>query len=92
MNVREYNNKFLPRIDHAKEFIMLFESAIQHMDSAIVDKQEVMRHFELRGWSKETKQTILQALSCYKKQRVSKKLNTTVIGGKCNGNAILSRI
>lgn len=42
MNVREYNNKFLPRIDHAKEFIMLFESAIQHMDSAIVDKQEVV--------------------------------------------------
>lgn len=70
MNVREYNNKFLPRIDHAKEFIMLFESAIQHMDSAIVDKQEV----ELRGWSEETKQTILQALSCYKKHEGLEKI------------------
>ena len=74
MNVREYNNKFLPRIDHAKEFIMLFESAIQHMDSAIVDKQEVMKHFDLRGWSEETKQTILQALSCYKKHEGLEKI------------------
>lgn len=74
MTVREYNNEFLPRIDHAREFVTLFESAIQHMDSALVDKQEVTRQFELRGWSEETMQTILKALSYYKKHEGLEKI------------------
>ena len=67
MTVKEYNKKFLPKIQRANEFIMLFESAIQHMDEKIVDKNEVMKQFNLRCWSEETKQTILTALSYYKK-------------------------
>ena len=67
MTVKEYNQEFLPKIQRANEFIMLFESAIRHMDEKLVDKSEVMRHFQLRCWSEETKQTILTALSYYKK-------------------------
>lgn len=66
MTVIEYNKKFLPKIQRANEFIMLFESAIQHMDERIVDKDEVMKQFEIRCWSEETKKTILTALSYYK--------------------------
>ena len=66
MTVKEYNTEFFPKIQYAREFIMLFESAIQHMDERIVDKDEVMRHFKLRCWSEETKETILTALSYYK--------------------------
>ena len=67
MNVKEYNKEFLPKIQRAKEFINLFESAIQHMDEKIVDKEEVRKQFELRSWSEETKDTILTALEYYKK-------------------------
>lgn len=66
MTVKEYNKEFLPKIQHAREFIMLFESAIQHMDERIVDKDEVMRHFKLHCWSEETKELILKALTYYK--------------------------
>ena len=74
MTVKEYNQEFLPKIQRANEFIMLFESAIQHMDERIVDKDEVMRHFTLRCWSEETRQTILTALSYYKKHEGLKKI------------------
>lgn len=67
MTAKEYNQEFLPKIQRANEFIMLFESAIRHMDEKLVDKSEVMRHFQLHCWSEETKQTILTALSYYKK-------------------------
>ena len=67
MNVTEYNKEFLPKIQRAKEFITLFESAVQHMDEKTVNKEEVMKQFRLRCWSEETKQTILTALSYYKK-------------------------
>lgn len=66
MTVREYNNEFLPKIQRAREFIVLFESAIQHMDEKTVDKDEVMQQFKLRCWSEETKDTLLTALSYYK--------------------------
>lgn len=74
MTVWEYNNKFLPRISRAVEFVTLFENAIRHMDNNLVDKQEVMRQFELRSWSEETKRIILVALSYYKKHEGIEKI------------------
>ena len=67
MTVQEYNQEFLPRLERAEEFIRLFESAIRHMDDKIVDKNEVRKHFELRCYSDETKETILTALRYNKK-------------------------
>lgn len=66
MTVKEYNQEFLPKIERAEEFINLFESAIRHMDEKIVNKNEVKRHFKLRGYSEETKEMILIALNYYK--------------------------
>ena len=43
MTVKEYNRDFLPRIQRAREFVSLFESAINHMDDARVDKEEVRK-------------------------------------------------
>lgn len=68
MTVQEYNHDFLPKVERAREFVLLFESSIDHMDDALVDKNEVRRHFKTRSWSEETKQTILTALSYYKKR------------------------
>lgn len=67
MTVREYNHEFLPRIERAIEFVTLFDSSINHMNDALVDKSEVRKQFKIRCWSEETKQTILTALSYYKK-------------------------
>lgn len=67
MTAREYNHEFSPRIERAKEFVRLFESSIDHMDLSTVDKDEVRKQFRIRSWSEETKQTILAALSYYKK-------------------------
>ena len=67
MTVEEYNRDFLPRVQRAREFVSLFESAINHMDDARVDKEEVRKQFRIRSWSEETKQTILIALAHYKK-------------------------
>ena len=66
MTVKEYNQEFLPKIQRARELIVLFESAIQHMDEKTVNKDEVMKQFKLHCWSEETKETILTALSYYK--------------------------
>lgn len=74
MTVREYNQDFLPRIDRAREFVSLFESGIEHMDDARVDKSEVRKQFKIRCWSEETKQTILTALGYYKKHEGLDKL------------------
>ena len=64
MTVKEYNRDFLPRIQRAREFVSLFESAINHMDDARVDKEEVRKQFRIRSWSEETKQTtVMQELS-----------------------------
>lgn len=68
MTVKEYNQEFLPKIQKAKEFITLFENAIEHMDEKIVDKKEVRKQFKIRCWSEETKQMILTALNYYNKQ------------------------
>ena len=66
MTAKEYNKEFLPKIEKAEMFVLLFESAIEHMDESVVNKDEVRRHFELRCYSEETKQTILTALNYYK--------------------------
>ena len=67
MTVREYNREFLPKIQRAREFVSMFESAIEHMDVKKVDKDEVYKQFRVRCWSEETRQTILAALAYYKK-------------------------
>ena len=69
MTVKEYNSEFLPKVNRAKEFIRLFESAIQHMDDALVDKDEMLRQFKLHCWSDETRQLILKALSYYQEHK-----------------------
>lgn len=74
MTVKEYNEEFLPKIEHAQEFISLFESAIRHMDERIVDKDEVMKQFRIRCWSDEAKETILTALRYYKKHEGLEKI------------------
>lgn len=66
MTAKEYNKEFLPKIEKAEMFILLFESAIEHMDENVVDKDEVRRHFELRCYSEEIKKVILTALNYYK--------------------------
>ena len=74
MTVKEYNHDFRPRIERAREFVDLFESAINHMDDAKVDKEEVRRQFGIRCWSDETRQTILDALAYYKRHEGLDKL------------------
>lgn len=66
MTVKEYNKKFLPKIEHAESFIRLFDNSIEHMDESKVDKTEVYRQFRIRGYSDETVQTILTALDYYR--------------------------
>lgn len=74
MTVREYNKEFLPKIEKAEMFMLLFESAVEHMDEKCVDKDEVMKQFNIRGWSEETKQTILTALDYYQEREGLEKL------------------
>ena len=62
MTAQEYNHVFLPRINRAEEFVELFESSIEPR----VDKDEVRKQFQIRGWSEETRQVILTALEYYK--------------------------
>ena len=66
MTTQEYNHVFLPQINRAEEFVELFESSIEHMSDTRVDKDEVRKQFQLRGWSEETRQVILAALEYYK--------------------------
>lgn len=74
MTVQEYNKEFLPQIQKAKSFIMLFESGISHMDDKLVNKNEVYKQFEIRGWPKETKEIILTALDYYRKREGLEKI------------------
>lgn len=74
MTVKEYNREFLPHVQRAREFVTLFESAIQHMDDSRVDKNEVYKQFKIRCWSEETKQTILAALDYYRQHEGLNKL------------------
>lgn len=74
MTVQEYNEEFLPQIQTAKSFIRLFESGIRHMDDKLVNKNEVYKQFEIRGWSKETKEIILTALDYYRKKEGLEKI------------------
>ena len=66
MTAKEYNKEFLPKIEKAEMFILLFDSSIVHMDENVVDKDVVRRHFELRCYSEEIKKVILTALNYYK--------------------------
>ena len=52
--------------NRAEEFVELFESSIEHMSDTRVDKDEVRKQFQIRGWSEETRQVILTALEYYK--------------------------
>lgn len=66
MTAQEYNHVFLPQINRAEEFVELFESSIEHMSDTRVDKDDVRKQFQIRGWSEETRQVILTALEYYK--------------------------
>ena len=66
MTAQEYNHVFLPQINRAAEFVELFERRIEHMSDTRVDKDEVRKQFQTRGWSEETRQVILTALEYYK--------------------------
>ena len=66
MTAQEYNHDLLPRINRAEEFVELFQSSIEHMSDTRVDKDEVRKQFQIRGWSEETRQVILTALEYYK--------------------------
>lgn len=70
MTAQEYNHVFLPQINRAEEFVELFESSIEHMSDTRVDKDEVRKQFQIRGWSEETRQVILTALELPRHQLV----------------------
>lgn len=76
MTVKEYNQEFLPKIKHARQFVELLESAIQHMDDTKVDKDEVHKQLQIRCWSEETKQTILAALAYYQQHESIDKIES----------------
>lgn len=66
MTVQEYNNTFLPEIDHASCFISRLELAVDHMDIGDPGRKEARRILELYGWDEEAKNTILTALKYYR--------------------------
>lgn len=66
MTIKEYNKKFLPMIDTAAWFVSRLESAIDHTEIGKEAQEDVRKHMGLRGWSEETKQTILTALEYYR--------------------------
>lgn len=72
MTVKEYNTVFLPAIKKAEGFIRMFESSIEHMDEAKVDKNEVRKQFGIRGYDPDTMQLILDALLYYHHQELSR--------------------
>lgn len=80
MTVKEYNHNFLPKIKRAESFIRLFDNSIEHMNESKVDKTEVYKQFNIRGYSDETVQTILTALDYYRVHEGVNKINND----RCN--------
>lgn len=71
MNIREYNQEFLPKINHASSFINNIEHAMQKTN----DYNEAMRQLNIIGLSDETRDTIKTALECYRKSVLEKEVN-----------------
>lgn len=65
MTVKEYNEEFLPKIEHADYIVSRLEHIINHMDKDKVDEKEVWRVLGIYGWSEQIRTTILQALEYY---------------------------
>lgn len=76
MTVKEYNKEFLPKITAAQLVALNLELAIDHAEISDEAKAEVRKHLEIHAcWSEEAKQTILDALECYRKHEGIDKLD-----------------
>lgn len=62
MTVKEYNTILYPKINCVEVFINGIEHAMQKTDNP----DETQKQFACIGWSDECKETILEALECYK--------------------------
>lgn len=62
MTVKEYNTILHPKISRAEVFIKGIEHATQKTDNP----GEARKQLACIGWSDECKETILEALECYK--------------------------
>lgn len=62
MTVKEYNTILHPKISCAEVFINGIEHATQKTDNP----DETQKQLACIGWSDECKETILEALECYK--------------------------
>ncbi|WP_097005260.1 hypothetical protein [Lacrimispora amygdalina] len=70
MTIREYNKQFFPKVNKAYCFISNLEHAAQKTDNY----EETMKQLRCIGWDDECRETIVQALECYKKS-IAEKLN-----------------
>lgn len=62
MTVKEYNTVFYPKISHAELFVKNMKHAIEKTENP----KDVKTQLACIGWSDECKETILEALECYK--------------------------
>lgn len=62
MTVKEYNTVLHPKISSAEVFIKGIEHAVQKTDNP----DETRKQLACIGWSDECRETILEALECYK--------------------------
>ena len=75
MTVKEYNTEFFPKIVAAQYVAHNLELAIDHAEISDEAKEEVRKHLRIHAcWSEEAKQTILDALECYRKYEGINKL------------------
>lgn len=62
MTIKEYNTILYPKINCAAVFVDGIEHATQKTDNP----NETQKQLACIGWSDECKETILEALECYK--------------------------
>lgn len=62
MTIKEYNTILYPKISRATVFVEGIEHATQKTDNP----DETRKQLACIGWSDECKETILEALECYK--------------------------
>lgn len=62
MTIKEYNTILYPKISRATVFVNGIEHATQKTDNP----DETRKQLACIGWSDECKETILEALECYK--------------------------
>lgn len=62
MTIREYNTILHPKISSAEVFIKGIEHAMQKTDNP----DETRKQLACIGWSDECRETIIEAIECYK--------------------------